>query len=331
MIAEVSANHNGSLKKALETITAAKESGADAVKIQTYTADTMTIDCEKPDFVIKGGIWRGYKLYDLYKCAQTPYEWHKHLFRHAKKIGITLFSTPFDESAVNLLEGLKTPAYKIASFELVDLPLIQCVARTGKPMILSTGMASEHEIKEAVMTAKNAGCNRLALLHCVSSYPTPIEQAHIRQILALNKKFRVPVGLSDHTLGTTASITAVALGACIIEKHFTVSRAFKSPDSKFSMEPQEFKVLCNQVKEAWLGLGSVRFKREKAEETNRMFRRSIYFVKNLPANHKIKKKDVRCIRPGMGLHPRFLKTILDAKTKTKITRGTPVNWRRIKK
>lgn len=331
VIAEISANHNGSLKKALETITAAKESGADAVKIQTYTADTMTIDCDKPDFVIKGGIWNGYKLYDLYKWAQTPYEWHRPLFRHAKKIGITLFSTPFDESAVNLLEGLKTPAYKIASFELVDLPLIQYVARTRKPMILSTGMASENEIKEAVTTAKSAGCKQLALLHCVSSYPTPLEQAHIRQISVLNKKFKVPVGLSDHTLGTTAAIAAAALGACIIEKHFTMSRTDKSPDCEFSMEPQEFKNLCDQIKEAWLSLGGLHFRRERAEESNCVFRRSIYFVKNLPANHKIKQKDIRCIRPGMGLHPRFLKTILNTKTKTEVTRGTPVNWRGIKK
>ena len=213
VIAELSANHNRLLERALETLSAAKKTGADAVKIQTYTADTITIDCNFDDFQVKGGLWDGYKLYDLYKLAQTPYEWHKPLFDHAKKIGIKIFSTPFDKTAVDLLESLDVPAYKIASFELVDLPLIQYVAQTGKPMIMSTGMASEQEIEEAVTAAKDAGCKDLVLLHCISSYPTPMDQANLRQIPGLAKRFGVPVGLSDHTLGTTAATAAVALGA----------------------------------------------------------------------------------------------------------------------
>ena len=324
VIAEISANHNGSLDRALATITAAKKCGADAVKIQTYTADTMTIDCELPDFTIKGGLWNGYKLYDLYKEAQTPYEWHKPLFEHAKKEGITLFSTPFDETAVDLLESLNTPAFKIASFELIDLPLIEYVAKTGKPMILSTGMATEEEIHEAVTTARKAGCRVLVLLHCISSYPTPINQAHLRQILALAERFKLPVGLSDHTLGTTASVAAVALGACVIEKHFTLSRAEKGPDCEFSLEPPEFKKLCEEVKAAWAALGSSDFRREKAEEGSKIFRRSIYFVKSLPAGHVISPEDIRRIRPGFGLPPKMYDKLIGAKLLREVKKGTPL-------
>ncbi|MEC9409855.1 MAG: pseudaminic acid synthase, partial [Pseudomonadota bacterium] len=233
IIAEVSANHNGDLAKALQTIDAAADAGASAVKIQTYTADTMTIDCDLPDFQIHGGLWDGYKLYDLYKWAETPYEWHKAMFDHAKARGITLFSTPFDESAVELLESLGAPAYKVASFELTDIPLIRCIAATGKPMIMSTGMASLEEVKEAVDAARAFGCNDLVLLHCISSYPAPMEQANIRQMASLENEFGVTVGLSDHTLGTVASVAAVSLGACVIEKHFTLSREDKGPDSEF--------------------------------------------------------------------------------------------------
>ena len=326
VIAEVSANHNGSLDRALETITAAKQCGADAVKIQTYTADTMTIDCDLPDFVIKGGVWDGYKLYDLYKWAQTPYEWHKPLFEHAKKEGITLFSTPFDETAVDLLESLNTPAYKIASFELTDLPLIEYVARTGKPMILSTGMATEHEIEEAVTTARDSGCKELILLHCISSYPTPIEQAHLRQISALKERFKVPIGLSDHTLGTTAAVAAVALGACVIEKHFTLSRADKGPDCVFSLEPQEFKRLCKEVRKTWSALGSAGFGREKAEEGSKAFRRSLYFVKDLPKGHIIEESDIRRIRPGIGLAPKEYSNLIGKKLKKNASRGQPTSW-----
>jgi len=323
VIAELSANHNGSLERALATITAAKHCGADAVKIQTYTADTMTIDCDLPDFMIKGGPWNGYKLYDLYKKAQTPYEWHKPLFEHAKKVGINLFSTPFDETAVDLLESLNTPAYKIASFELTDLPLIEYVAKTGMPMILSTGMATEQEIQEAVTTAREAGCKELVLLHCISSYPTPMEQAHLHQIPALAEKFKVPVGLSDHTLGTTASVASVALGACVIEKHFTLSRADKGPDCEFSLEPHELKRLCEEVKSAWSALGSPGFGREKAEEGSKVFRRSLYIVQDVKKGEKLTAKNLRRIRPGHGLSPKCLKNFLGKKTNCNISKGTP--------
>jgi len=326
VIAEVSANHNGSLERAQATITAAKHCGADAVKIQTYTADTMTIDCDLPDFVIKGGLWDGYKLYDLYKWAQTPYEWHKPLFEHAKKEGITLFSTPFDETAVDLLESLNTPAYKIASFELTDLPLIEYVAQKGKPMILSTGMASEQEIHEAVTSARDAGCKEVILLHCISSYPTPMDQAHLRQISGLAERFKLPVGLSDHTFGTTASVASVALGACVIEKHFTLSRTDKGPDSEFSLEPYELKRLCEDVKNTWSALGKFQFKRENAEESSKVFRRSLYFLKDLPAGHIIKDGDVKRIRPGMGLPPKEYSKIIGKKLSRAVLRGHPTSW-----
>jgi N-acetylneuraminate synthase len=322
VIAEVSANHNGSLKRALDTISAAKECGANAVKIQTYTADTMTIDCDLPDFRIKGGLWDGYKLYDLYKWAQTPYEWHPALFEHAKQIGITLFSTPFDETAVDLLESLNTPAYKIASFELTDLPLIEYVAKTGKPMILSTGMATEEEIHEAVTTAREAGCQELVFLHCISSYPTPLEQAHLRQIPALADKFKVPVGLSDHTLGTTASIAAVALGACVIEKHFTLSRADKGPDCEFSLEPQELKRLCEEVKAAWAALGSGGFGREKAEDGSKVFRRSLYIVQDVKKGEKLTVKNLRRIRPGLGMAAGRYTDVLGKRINRDLKKGT---------
>jgi len=324
IIAELSANHNGSLDRALATITAAKHCGADAVKIQTYTADTMTIDCDLPDFVIKGGLWDGYKLYDLYKWAQTPYEWHKPLFEHAKKEGITLFSTPFDETAVDLLESLNTPAYKIASFELTDLPLIEYVAKTGKPMILSTGMATEEEIHEAVTSAREAGCKELVLLHCISSYPTPMEQAHLRQIPALAERFKLPVGLSDHTIGTTASVASVALGACVIEKHFTLSRADKGPDCEFSLEPQELKRLCEEVKSAWSALGSTGFDREKAEEASKVFRRSLYLVEDVKKGEPLTSKNLRRIRPGLGLEAKLYRQVLGEKVKRDLKKGEPL-------
>jgi N-acetylneuraminate synthase len=326
IIAELSANHNGSLERALATITAAKQCGADAVKIQTYTADTMTIECDLPDFMVKGGLWDGYKLYDLYKWAQTPYEWHKPLFEHAKKEGITLFSTPFDETAVDLLESLDTPAYKIASFELADLPLIEYVAKTGKPMILSTGMATGEQIQEAVSTARDSGCKDLVLLHCISSYPVPIDQAHLLQIAVLAERFKVPVGLSDHTLGTTAAVAAVALGACIIEKHFTLNRADKGPDCEFSLEPSEMERLCRETKEAWACLGEAGFNRKKVEEGSKVFRRSLYFVKDLPTGHIVKEEDVRRIRPGMGLPPREYQKLIGRKLRQPVSRGHPTSW-----
>jgi pseudaminic acid synthase len=325
IIAELSANHNGSLERALQTIDAAKRCGADAIKLQTYTADTMTIDCDAPDFMIKGGLWDGFKLYDLYKWAETPHEWHQAMFEHARKIGITVFSTPLDETAVDLLEGLNTPAYKIASFELVDLPLIKYVASTGKPLIMSTGMASEVEIEEAVTTARDAGCKDLVLLHCISSYPAPMDQANLRQIPELAKRFGVLTGLSDHTMGTTASVAAIALGACLIEKHFTLSRADKGPDSEFSLEPADLERLCVETKEAWQALGKPGFERQKAEEGSKVFRRSLYFVKDLPAGHVITAADIRRIRPGMGLAPKYFDCVLGRALRYDVRTGFPVS------
>lgn len=322
IIAELSANHNGSIERAFETIDAAKRCGADAIKLQTYTADTMTIDCDVPDFMIKGGLWDGYKLYDLYKWAETPYEWHEALFSHARKRGITVFSTPFDETAVDLLESLNTPAYKISSFEVVDLPLIRYVASTGKPMIMSTGMASEDEIDEAVTTAREAGCKDLVLLHCISSYPAPMDQANLRQIPELAKRFDVLTGLSDHTMGTTASVAAIALGACLIEKHFTLSRADKGPDSEFSLEPVDLERLCTDTRDAWFALGRAGFERQKAEESSKVFRRSLYFVKDLPAGHVIEPGDIRRIRPGMGLAPKNFEEIVGRVLSIAVESGT---------
>lgn len=322
IIAELSANHNGSLERALETIDAAKQCGADAIKLQTYTADTMTIDCDAPDFMIKGGLWDGFKLYDLYKWAQTPFEWHQVIFEHARKRGITVFSTPFDETAVDLLETLNAPAYKIASFEVLDLPLIRYVASTGKPMIMSTGMASEVEIEEAVTAARDAGCKDLILLHCISSYPAPMDQANLRQIPKLAQRYGAMPGLSDHTLGTTASVVAIALGACLIEKHFTLSRADKGPDSEFSLEPADFERLCRDTKDAWLALGKAGFERQKAEEGNKIFRRSLYIVKDMKAGDILTPENLRRIRPGLGLAPKYYQEALGSRIKYDLPKGT---------
>lgn len=326
IIAELSANHNGDIKRALETIKSAYESGADAIKIQTYTADTMTIDSDRPEFKITGGLWDGYTLYDLYKWAETPFEWHKEIFDYAASLGITIFSTPFDETAVDLLESLNTPAYKIASFEATDLPLIRYVAKTGKPMIMSTGMCSEQEIEEAVTAAKEAGCKDLILLHCISSYPAPMEQANLAQMPELAKRFNSLPGLSDHTLGTTVSVAAVALGACVIEKHFTLSREDKGPDSEFSIEPAELKRLCQDAYDAWSAIGKPSYARQQAEEGNKHFRRSVYFINDLPAGSIITEADIRRIRPGFGLAPKYFDEIVGRKLKVSVTHGTPTSW-----
>lgn len=326
IIAELSANHNGSLERALDTIDAAQRCGADAIKLQTYTADTMTIDCDRQDFMIRGGLWNGYKLYDLYKWAQTPFEWHQAIFEHARKRGITVFSTPFDEATLDLLESLNAPAYKIASFEVVDLLLIRHAASTGKPMIMSTGMASEAEIEEAVATARDAGCKDLVLLHCISSYPAPMDQANLRQMPELARRFSTISGLSDHTLGTTASVAAVALGACLIEKHFTLSRADKGPDSEFSIEPDELARLCRDTRDAWSALGRAGYDRQKAEAGSKVFRRSIYFVRDLPAGTIVGPSDIRRIRPGMGLPPKHFDSLIGRRLKTAVTRGTATDW-----
>jgi N-acetylneuraminate synthase len=326
IIAELSANHNGSIERALATIDEAKRCGASAIKLQTYTADTMTIDCDRPEFLIKGGPWDSYKLYDLYKWAETPFEWHKAMFEHARKIGITVFSTPFDESAVDLLEELDAPAYKIASFELTDLPLIEYVAKTGKPMIMSTGMATEEEIQEAVDAARNAGCKELVLLHCISSYPAPLEQANVSQLVELGKRFGVVPGLSDHTLGTTASVAAVALGACLIEKHFILNRADGGADSGFSIEPDELTRLCKDTHDAWSAVGKLGYVRQTAEDGSKVFRRSISFVRNMRAGEKVTEKDIRRIRPGYGLPPKYFKEIVGRVVRVDVERGTPTDW-----
>ncbi|WP_456415745.1 pseudaminic acid synthase [Thiolapillus sp.] len=326
IIAELSANHNGSLDRALASITMAKEKGADAVKIQTYTADTLTIDCDKEDFQIHGGLWDGYKLYDLYKWAETPYEWHKPMFDHARKIGVTLFSTPFDETAVDLLEDLNAPAYKIASFEAVDLPLIEYVAQTGKPMIISTGMANLQEIEEAVDAARQAGCKELVLLHCISSYPAPIDQSNLRTIPDLAERFGVVAGLSDHTLGTTASIASIALGACVIEKHVTLSRKDQGPDSDFSLEPDELEQLCCSTKDAWSALGIAGYDRKKAEESSMKFRRSIYVVNDIKKGEPFTNKNIRRIRPGYGIAPKHYKEALGKTAAQNLVAGQPLSF-----
>lgn len=326
VIAELSANHNGFLDRALATIEAAKRCGADAVKLQTYTADTMTIDCDRPEFMIHGGLWDGYKLYDLYKWAETPFSWHQAMFDHARKLGITVFSTPFDETAVDLLEDLNTPAYKVASFELIDLPLLRYIGATKKPVIMSTGMASAEEIDEGVATIRDAGCPALALLHCVSSYPAPVEQANLRQMQQLSRRFDTIPGLSDHTMGTVVSSTAVALGACIIEKHFTLSRNDKGPDSEFSLEPKELVRLCEDARAAWLALGQEGFARPSAETGSLVFRRSISFARDLPAGAVVQSDDIRRIRPGLGLAPKHFAALIGRRLRVAVTRGTPTSW-----
>ena len=331
IIAEISANHNGSLERALKTVKAAQLCGVHAVKIQTYTPDTMTIDCELEDFKIQKGIWRGKTLYELYGEAFTPYEWHKKLFSYAKKIGVTIFSTPFDETAVDLLETLNTPAYKIASFEITDLPLLSYVASKGKPMLISTGMATFEEIGEALETAKSGGCNELAIFHCVSSYPTPLSAANLAKIGLLKKEFSVHVGLSDHTEGTTAGIAATAIGATLIEKHFTLSRTLGGVDSSFSLEPDEMHELVIKTDETYNALGNNNRSRPKLEKENKIFRRSLYFVQDLKVGDVITEKHVRRIRPGFGLSPKYYKQILNKKALRNIKKGERVSWEDFKK
>ena len=322
IIAELSANHNGSKNKAIESIQCAKECGADAIKLQTYTAETMTIDCNKEDFLIKGGLWDGYKLFDLYREAETPYEWFSDLFNYAEKIDIPIFSTPFDETAVDLLQSLNSPAYKIASFELTDLPLIKYVAKSGKPIILSTGLASIDEIKESVDLIKNEGVNDIALLHCISSYPAPIEQANLKQIKKLADMFDVVVGLSDHTLGINASIASVALGASIIEKHFTINKNDNGPDSAFSISPKELEELCKSTYQCWKALGSEEFSRQPSEINNKCFRRSIYVIKDIKKGELLTEKNIRRIRPGYGMSPKHYESLLGKKISCDLKRGT---------
>lgn len=326
IVAEMSANHNGKLERALKSIEMAKKMGADAVKLQTYTADTLTIKSDRPEFQLKGGLWDGYDLYSLYEWAQTPFEWHKPLFNHARKMGITCFSTPFDETAVNLLEDLNTPAYKIASFEAVDLPLIRYVAQTKKPMIISTGMATYDEISEAVETAREHGCDDLILLHCISAYPAPAEQSNLRTIPDLAESFDVVAGLSDHTMGTTVSVAAVAMGASLIEKHVTLSRTDKGPDSEFSLEPDELKTLCSETRTAWEALGTAGYQRKPVEEESVKYRRSLYVVEDIKQGELLTTDNIRSIRPGYGLPPKFIGDALGKTAKQDLCKGDALAW-----
>ena len=326
VIAELSANHGGSLENALNAISLAKQCGASAVKIQTYTPDTMTINSNKPDFCINGGLWDGYTLYDLYGEAFTPYDWHSALFDHARDIGISIFSTPFDETAVDLLESLNTPAYKIASFELTDLPLISYVAQTGKPMLMSTGMASDQDIDEAVETAFKHGCPSLLLFHCVSCYPAKTEDYNLLRLKRLADKYNVLVGLSDHTIDNVASSLAISLGAVAIEKHFTPDKAIQSADSAFSLDPSQFKEFSNIVGKSWCALGSGEDIKSTDELKNLRFRRSIYFVNNLKAGTTISESDIRRIRPGYGLKPRFFMSVLGKTVLRDVEAGDPVTF-----
>ena len=324
IIAEISGNHNGSIDRAKELVKLAKENGADCVKIQTYTPDTMTIKSNKDDFLIKGGLWDGYNLWDLYDWAQTPFEWQKELFEYANSIGITMISTPFDESAVDLLESLSCPFYKVASFELTDLPLIKYIAQTKKPIILSTGMANENEIKEAIDTIIEYGSGDFILLHCVSGYPTPVEEINLDTITLLKKKFKCEIGLSDHTLGNTSAILSIALGAKVIEKHFTFDRSEGGPDAEFSMEPHELKDLSENISLAHKAIGVGSFEMKSAEESNIKFRRSIYVVNDIKKGDVFTKENIRRIRPGYGLEPKDYEKIIGLKAKRDLEEGNPL-------
>lgn len=324
VIAELSANHHGSLDRAMQLIGAAHAAGADAVKLQTYRPDTITLDCDNDEFRIKGGLWDGRTLYDLYREAHTPWEWHAPLFAHARRLGITIFSSPFDRSAVDLLEDLGAPAYKIASFEAVDLPLIEYVAHTGKPMIISTGMADAEEIGAAIDTARAGGCTQLAILHCVSGYPAPAADYNLRTLPDMIARFGLVTGLSDHTLDNTTAIASVALGAALIEKHFTLDRRGGGPDDSFSLEPPELTQLCAAVRTAWQALGRIDYGRKPSEVANVQFRRSLYFVKDLAAGALITADAVRSVRPGFGLPPKELGAVIGRRLRQSVQACTAV-------
>jgi len=324
IIAELSANHNGRLETALRIIEEAKKAGADAIKLQTYTADTITLNCDSEEFQIHGGLWDGKTLYQLYQEAHMPWDWHKPLFEHARAHDITIFSSPFDNTAVDLLEDLNAPAYKIASFEAVDLPLIKYVASTGKPMIISTGMADAEEIQEAIDAAREGGCKELAILHCVSGYPAPAADYNLRTIPDMMRRFGLVTGLSDHTLDNTTAIASVVLGASIIEKHFTLERNGGGPDDSFSLEPAELAALCRDSKIAWSALGEVNYGRKSSEEGNAQFRRSLYFVKDLKAGDVITPNAIRSVRPGFGVAPKYIEKVLGKKVREAVASGMPV-------
>jgi N-acetylneuraminate synthase len=326
VIAELSANHNGNFEQALRIVEAAKAAGADAVKIQTYRPDTITLNADTDDFIVKGGLWDGRTLYDLYEEAHTPWDWHKPLFEHAARQGITIFSSPFDPTAVDLLMDLNAPAFKVASFEVIDLPLIRYVASTGKPMVISTGMADDEEIEEAAQAARDGGCTDFMLLHCVSGYPAPAGDYNLATIPDMARRWGVPVGLSDHTLDNTTAIASVALGASVIEKHFTLDRLGGGPDDSFSLEPKEFNELCNGARTAWEAVGRVDYGRKSSEVGNVTFRRSLYFVKDLKAGEMVTADSIRSVRPGYGLPPKFAETLVGTRTTRAIQANTPTEW-----
>lgn len=326
IICELSGNHNGSIERALAMVEEAAKTGCDAIKLQTYTPDTLTINADSPDFIIKGGPWDQRTLYSLYGEAHTPYDWHAALFAKAAECGVTIFSTPFDETAVDLLDELGAPAYKIASFEAVDLELIAYVARKRKPMIISTGLANLGEIQAAVETARENGCVDLILLHCISSYPAPSEDANLRTMPHLGKAFDVIVGLSDHTLGSATSVAAVAIGGSVIEKHFTLARSDGGPDAAFSLEPAEFTRLCSDCGNAWASLGRVHYDVKGSEQGSLTFRRSLYVVADIAAGEHFTRENVRSIRPGFGLAPAELDKVIGKTAKLALARGTALSW-----
>lgn len=326
IIAEMSANHNGSLERAQRIILEAQKAGADAVKLQTYTADTLTLNSRTPEFMIEGGLWGGQSLYELYAQAHMPWEWHKPLFDFARNHNITIFSSPFDFSAVDLLEDLNAPAYKIASFEAIDLPLIRYAAQTGKPLIISTGMANADEITEAIDTARSNGCTDLVVLHCVSGYPAPAADYHLRTLPDMAQRFDTLVGLSDHTLDNTSAIAAVALGACVIEKHFTLDRNGGGADDSFSLEPQDLAALCRDSRTAWESLGYANYGIKTSEQSNIQFRRSLYFVKDLKKGDVIDATCIRSVRPGFGLPPKHYDQLLGKTLARDVSTNTATTW-----
>lgn len=328
IIAEMSGNHNQSLERAMKIVEAAAETGVDAIKLQTYTADTMTIDKDTDEFFIadKDSLWQGESLYNLYKKAYTPWEWQEKIFRHAEELGLICFSTPFDNTSVDFLEGIGCPIYKIASFENIDLPLIRKVAKTGKPIIASTGMASVAELDEMVRTAKENGCEDLTLLKCTSSYPATPEGTNLRTIPHMKELFNCKVGLSDHTLGIGAAVASIALGATVIEKHFTLSRADGGVDSAFSLEPEEMKLLVRECNTAYQALGGVRYNTQAQEKKSLQFRRSLYIVEDMKKGDILTKKNLRSIRPGLGLAPKYYDVLLGKKVNQDIVKGTAVSW-----
>jgi pseudaminic acid synthase len=324
VIAELSANHNGKLDIAMKIIEEAKRAGADAVKLQTYTADTITMNCDSEEFQIREGLWSGKTLYQLYQEAHMPWEWHKPLFKRANELGITIFSSPFDNTAIDLLEDLNAPAYKIASFEAVDLPLIKYAASTGKPMIISTGMADVDEIAEAIEAARDGGCKELAILHCVSGYPAPAEDYNLRTIPDMIERFGLVTGLSDHTLNNTTAIASVVLGASIIEKHFTLDRNGGGPDDSFSLEPEDLVALRRDTMTAWQARGNVDYGRKASECDNAQFRRSLYVVFDIAAGELLTTENIRSIRPGFGLPPKMLGSVLGKRARINLSRGMPL-------